>query len=103
MHMHGEHAGAAPATKPWPDPGAIQRAFEHRHEVVHLIYAAANEADAIQRLAILLGTEPATVDQILDQQLRALLPEHRAALTKPSDPAAQPADRSVAGAAGAPG
>ena len=89
MHTNGDPTGPSPAGTPAPDPGVIQRAFEHRHEVVHLIYAAANESDAIQRLAALLGTEPATVDQILDQPLRNLLPEYRAALTKPLVPSPQ--------------
>jgi hypothetical protein len=79
MHTHAD-TGRSPAGAPAPDPRAIQRAFEHRHEVVHLIYAAADEADAIQRLATLLGIGPATVGQILDQPLRNLLPEHRANL-----------------------
>jgi hypothetical protein len=87
MQTHGDTT-APPPSPSSSDPGAavaVQRAFAHRHEVVHLIYAAADEADATRRLAALLEVDQATVATVLDQPLRNMLPEHRAELaTRPA-------------------
>ncbi|TWD81772.1 hypothetical protein FB561_2894 [Kribbella amoyensis] len=79
MNIHGDITTEPPA----PDPGlaaATLAAFAHRHEVVHLLYAAQNEADALHRIADLLRVDQTTVHRILDQPLRSLLPEHRVTL-----------------------
>jgi len=51
--------------------------FAHRHEVVHLLYAATDEADALTRSAGLLKVDEATIGQVLDQPLRLMLPQFR--------------------------
>jgi hypothetical protein len=71
----------------------IQRGFEHRHEVVHLIYAAIDHADAVCRLADLLHTDQAQIEALLDQPLRNMLPEYRGRL---SDPPTEAADTMTA-------
>ncbi len=62
------------------DPGLAAAAlavFAHRHEVVHLLYAATDEADALTRIAGLLKVDEATIGQVLDQPLRLMLPQFR--------------------------
>jgi DNA gyrase/topoisomerase IV subunit A len=60
----------------------VLRAFEHRHEILHLIYTAANEADAVRRIGQHLGIDPAAADAILDLPFRDLLPHRRAQLER---------------------
>ncbi len=65
------------------DPGLAAAAlavFAHRHEVVHLLYAATDEADALTRIAGLLKVDEATIGQVLDQPLRLMLPQFRTEL-----------------------
>ncbi|TDW21701.1 hypothetical protein [Kribbella kalugense] len=54
--------------------------FAHRHEVVHLLYAATDEPDALARIAGLLRLDEATIARVLDQPLRWLLPQFRSEL-----------------------
>lgn len=82
------------------DPGLAGAAlvvFAHRHEVVHLLYAAADEADAVRRIASLLELDQATVDRVLDQPLRLMVPQYRDELDSltaqpmlPVEPTAEP-------------
>ena len=78
--------------------------FAHRHEVVHLLYAATDEPDALARIGGLLRVDEATIARVLDQPFRWMLPQFRtelesiasapAALTAPAAldvPAALPA------------
>ena len=75
--------------------------FAHRHEVVHLLYAATDEPDALTRIGGLLRVDEATIARVLDQPFRWMLPQFRtglesiaAALTTPAAldvPAALPA------------
>jgi hypothetical protein len=61
--------------------------FAHRHEVVHLLYAAIDEPDALTRIADLLHVDEATIGRVLDQPLRWLLPQFRTELeTIAADP-----------------
>jgi len=53
-------------TPPAEVAAALLRALEHRHEVVHLIYTADDEADAARRIGDLLGLDEATTSAILD-------------------------------------
>lgn len=79
MNVHGDKTEGLPTL----DPGlaaATLAAFAHRHEVVHLLYTAADEADALARIAQLLQLDQHTVSRVLDQPLRRMLPEHRAVL-----------------------
>jgi hypothetical protein len=65
------------------DPGLAAAAlavFAHRHEVVHLLYAATDEADALARIAGLLKVDEATIGQVLDRPLRWMLPQFRTEL-----------------------
>jgi hypothetical protein len=65
------------------DPGLATAAlavFAHRHEVVHLLYAAADEPDALSRIADLLKVDESTIGRVLDQPLRWMLPQFRAEL-----------------------
>ncbi|HEY3557428.1 MAG TPA: hypothetical protein VGL05_08190 [Kribbella sp.] len=76
--------------------------FAHRHEVVHLLYAATDEPDALHRIAGLLRVDEATIARVLDQPLRWMLPQFRteletiagapepAAPTTPATPVAKP-------------
>ena len=57
---------------------AVLRAFEHRHEVIHLLYSAADHADATRRIANLLAIDEQTATVILELPLRRMLPEERA-------------------------
>jgi hypothetical protein len=70
--------------------------FAHRHEVVHLLYSAVDEADAVRRIANLLQIGEATVGLVLTQPLGWMLPQSRADLevasTRPSAPEKQVAD-----------
>jgi hypothetical protein len=66
--------------------------FAHRHEVVHLLYAAADEADAVRRIARLLEVEEPVVDRVLDQPLRWMLPQFRTELEAMGTPAVAEAD-----------
>jgi hypothetical protein len=88
--VHGEIK-----SPPAIDPGLAAAAlavFSHRHEVVHLLYAASDEADALTRIAALLKVDEATIGQVLDQPLRWMLPQFRtelesiAATSTPADP-----------------
>jgi hypothetical protein len=54
--------------------------FAHRHEVVHLLYAATDEPDALARIGGLLRLDEATIARVLDQPLRWLLPQFRSEL-----------------------
>ncbi|MFI5694416.1 hypothetical protein ACIA58_21375 [Kribbella sp. NPDC051586] len=54
--------------------------FAHRHEVVHLLYAATDEPDALARIGALLRVDEATIARVLDQPLRWLLPQFRTEL-----------------------
>jgi hypothetical protein len=54
--------------------------FAHRHEVVHLLYAATDEPDALARIANLLKVDESTIGRVLDQPLRWMLPQFRAEL-----------------------
>jgi hypothetical protein len=54
--------------------------FAHRHEVVHLLYAATDEPDALARIGDLLRIDGATIARVLDQPLRLMLPQFRAEL-----------------------
>jgi hypothetical protein len=54
--------------------------FAHRHEVVHLLYAAIDEPDALARIGGLLRLDEATIARVLDQPLRWLLPQFRTEL-----------------------
>jgi hypothetical protein len=54
--------------------------FGHRHEVVHLLYAAVDEPDALRRIAGLLHVDEATIARVLDQPLRWMLPQFRSEL-----------------------
>jgi hypothetical protein len=54
--------------------------FAHRHEVVHLLYAATDEPDALARIGDLLKVDEATIARVLDQPLRWMLPQFRAEL-----------------------
>lgn len=67
MNKHGENTQPAHA-----DPGVAATAlvvFAHRHEVIHLIYSAVDEADAVRRIADLLQISEATVGLVLAQPL----------------------------------
>ena len=86
MEIHGEISGQSSTSRSAAD--VIQTAFEHRHEVVHLIYAAANHSDAVHRLAELLQADPAQIEDLLDQPLRNMLPEYRDQLSAGSGKAA---------------
>ncbi|MEV5965527.1 hypothetical protein AB0L70_27405 [Kribbella sp. NPDC051952] len=87
------------ASPPEIDAGLAAAAlavFAHRHEVVHLLYAASDEADALARIGGLLRVDEATIARVLDQPLRWMLPQFRselesiasapAALTAPTAP-----------------
>lgn len=77
------------------DPGIAAAAlvvYAHRHEVVHLLYAAADEADAVQRVAGLLQLDEAAVVGVLDQPMGWMLPGFRRELEAlAAHPAAQAA------------
>jgi len=83
--VHGEIT-----SPPEIDPGlaaAAQAVFAHRHEVVHLLYAAVDEPDALARIGDLLHVDEATIGRVLDQPLRWLLPQFRTELeTIAADP-----------------
>ncbi|MBB6569993.1 hypothetical protein HPO96_08000 [Kribbella sandramycini] len=51
--------------------------FAHRHEVVHLLYAATDEPDALARIGDLLKVDESTIARVLDQPLRWMLPQFR--------------------------
>jgi hypothetical protein len=91
VNKHGENTQPAHA-----DPGLAAAAlvvFAHRHEVVHLLYSAVDEADAVRRIANLLQIGEATVGLVLTQPLGWMLPQSRADLevasTRPSAPEKQ--------------
>ncbi|WP_329000492.1 hypothetical protein OHA18_39405 [Kribbella sp. NBC_00709] len=54
--------------------------FAHRHEVVHLLYAATDEPDALARIGALLRVDEATIARVLGQPLRWMLPQFRTEL-----------------------
>ena len=54
--------------------------YAHRHEVVHLLYAATDEPDALTRIAALLSVDETTIARVLDQPLRWMLPQFRTEL-----------------------
>jgi hypothetical protein len=77
MDVNGDIRQSSPAEI---DPGLAAAAlvvFAHRHEVVHLLYAAADEADAVLRIARLLELDETIVDRVLDQPMRWMLPQFR--------------------------
>ena len=91
MNNHGEITEPAHA-----DPGLAAAAlvvFAHRHEVVHLLYSAVDEADAVRRIANLLQISESTIGLVLTQPLGWMLPQCRADLeiasTRPSAPEKQ--------------
>ena len=62
------------------DPGLASAAlavYAHRHEVVHLLYAATDEPDALARIAAILSIDETTIGRVLDQPLRWMLPQFR--------------------------
>jgi hypothetical protein len=71
--------------------GTILDAFEHRHEIVHLLYTAIDETDAVHRIANLLKIDDQLVTPILNTPLRWMLPQYRERLyttgerTSPTD------------------
>ena len=77
--------------------------FAHRHEVVHLLYAATDEPDALARIGGLLKVDEATITRVLDQPLRWMLPQFRAELetiaATPDPTGAPPAPADLAPAA----
>ena len=78
MTVHGEIT-----SPPEIDPGLAAAAlavFAHRHEVVHLLYAAVDEPDALTRIGDLLHVDEATIGRVLDQPLRWMLPQFRTEL-----------------------
>ena len=78
MTVNGEITGP-----PEIDAGLAAAAlavFAHRHEVVHLLYAATDEPDALARIAALLRVDESTIAQVLDQPLRWMLPQFRTEL-----------------------
>ncbi|MFI7062306.1 hypothetical protein ACIBL3_15080 [Kribbella sp. NPDC050124] len=78
MTVHGEIT-----SPPEIDAGLAAAAlavFAHRHEVVHLLYAAVDEPDALVRIADLLHVDEATIGRVLDQPLRWMLPQFRTEL-----------------------
>ncbi|MEU0089212.1 hypothetical protein [Kribbella sp. NPDC006257] len=88
MNNHGENTQPAHA-----DPGLAAAAlvvFAHRHEVVHLLYSAADQEDAVRRIADLLQISESAVTDVLTQPLGWMLPQSRADLevasTRPSAP-----------------
>lgn len=89
MTVHGEIT-----SPPEIDPGLAAAAlavFAHRHEVVHLLYAAIDEPDALARIADLLHVDEATIGRVLDQPLRWMLPQFRTELeTIAAEPAVVP-------------
>ena len=77
MDVHGD---SAQRELPEVDPGLAAAAlvvYAHRHEVVHLLYAAVDEADAVHRIAQLLRIDESTVGRVLLQPLHWMLPEFR--------------------------
>jgi hypothetical protein len=91
VNKHGENTQPAHA-----DPGLAAAAlvvFAHRHEVVHLLYSAVDEADAVRRIANLLQIGESTVGLVLTQPLGWMLPQSRADLevasTRPAAPEKQ--------------
>ena len=78
MTVHGEITNP-----PEIGPGLAAAAlavFAHRHEVVHLLYAAVDEPDALARIGDLLHVDEDTIGRVLDQPLRWLLPQVRSEL-----------------------
>jgi hypothetical protein len=65
---------------PEPKPQVLLRAFEHRHELVHLLYTANDEADALRRIGTLLDIDQDTAAAITRRALGDMLPENRARL-----------------------
>lgn len=80
--------------------------FAHRHEVVHLLYAATDEPDALARIGGLLKVDEAVIARVLDQPLRWMLPQFRAELetiaATPGSPGAAPTSVATRSSAGAP-
>jgi hypothetical protein len=65
------------------DPGlaaATLSVYAHRHEVIHLLYSATDEADALRRVAEILHLEVPIVSRVLDQPLRWMTAPAREAL-----------------------
>ena len=83
------------ASPPEIDAGLAAAAlavFAHRHEVVHLLYAATDEPDALARIGDLLKVDQTTIARVLDQPLRWMLPQFRSELeTIAATPDAVPA------------
>ena len=78
MTVNGEITGP-----PGIDAGLAAAAlavFAHRHEVVHLLYAATDEPDALARIGALLRVDEPTIARVLDQPFRWMLPQFRTEL-----------------------
>jgi hypothetical protein len=81
--VNGEIASPPTTSPPEIDAGLAAAAlavFAHRHEVVHLLYAAVDEPDALARIGGLLKIDEATIARVLDQPLRWMLPQFRSEL-----------------------
>jgi hypothetical protein len=81
--VNGENAIPPTTSPPEIDAGLAAAAlavFAHRHEVVHLLYAAVDEPDALARIGGLLKVDEATIARVLDQPLRWMLPQFRSEL-----------------------
>ncbi|TCC08077.1 hypothetical protein [Kribbella soli] len=80
--------------------------FAHRHEVVHLLYAATDEPDALARIGGLLKVDEAAIARVLDQPLRWMLPQFRAELetiaATPGSPGSATTSVATRSSAGAP-
>jgi len=97
MDVHGDNTQRE---LPEVDPGLAAAAlvvYAHRHEVVHLLYAAVDEADAVHRIAQLLRIDESTVGRVLLLPLGWMLPQFRDELeslsgrsTAETQPAAPP-------------
>jgi hypothetical protein len=82
------------ASPPEIDAGLAAAAlavFAHRHEVIHLLYAATDEPDALARIGGLLRVDEATIARVLDQPLRWMLPQFRTELESIASAPAAPA------------
>jgi hypothetical protein len=78
--------------------------FAHRHEVVHLLYAATDEPDALARIGDLLRVDEATIARVLDQPFRWMLPQFRSELESiAAAPAALTAPAPIAASTAPPG
>jgi hypothetical protein len=87
MDVHGDE-GERDAREVDPQLAAAALVvFAHRHEVVHLLYAAVDEADAARRIGHLLQMDESTVGLVLGQPMRWMLPAFREELEALADSA----------------